>query len=137
MKRYKFALLATLLTGSLGLNLSLASPAKAGWGVMNDVFGDVLGDLDPTNPDNSVSPLMNFEICNQSGHTIYYNVNTKSQTLKDGYCMEYSRYPIGTDISFDWSYRDGYQGKWYDLSHGKKYTFNKTSTGAGIDLYRS
>ena len=136
LKSFKFAAaIVAALAGCLSFNLSTATTAQAGIGDIVDTVSDELANIDPTNPNSSVSPLMNFRICNQTGHTVPYNINTSAQSIAHGVCYSYGSYPVGSDISFDWSYAGGYQREWYDIGHGQTLTFRRLSNGAGIDLY--
>lgn len=129
----KVAIVGIVLTGFT------TQPAQAGWGN----FVNSLSDLDPTNPNSKIREIprgvatINFIICNNTGHQVYFNLNNLSKSMNSGYCTTFSDYPQGTDLAFDKFYSNGYQREYYDMYHGGRYAFNKLNNNQGIDLNRN
>ena len=132
MKLSKVSLFAGLILGATSI-AGIQSPAEAGC----YLFGDKSScgrDISNTGKQIGGSVTKKFKICNETGNTISYSVDGNSSTLRDNYCENWTA-PVGK-VSFDWSYRSGYQGESYTLTHGRKYAFQKGNIRNGFDLYK-
>ncbi len=118
------SLLLTSLLSNCGLNVINIEPAQAGF----------WEGLDPTNPKNRISPLINFKICNYTGQSFSYTLNGSTQRANNNTCTKYTKWPTGTVVGFDFSPFRGYQDKRYKLNHGASYYFTKKRDSSGREV---